>query len=385
MSSRFLSGELIQNRVVRGMLGFLWGTFLLVATARAHVVPQIFGEWKAAKTWEIEVLFDAGYAVPEWREDVQVAAPTREWLVTMGENGWAPLRREAERYLRESLQLKSGGKISEWIIEFPDFAKTPPDFPELLNEGAYFRMRIVGTNPLQNDAAISWAAGKRPTLILQMPGKNAGFLTLTPGQVLPLPGMGHELGRPSWVESFRQGFLHVLPAGLDHVLFVLGLFFYQRKWRPLLWQSLAFTLAHTVTLGLAAAGIVQVSGAWVEPVIALSIIVIALENLLPVKAAGYRVRLALVFGFGLIHGLGFAGALAAWLKPGDGFLTALMSANLGVEAAQVTLLSAAWCLTLGWYRGKTYHRVRWICCVAIAATGSFWFLERTGVLTIFQR
>jgi hypothetical protein len=367
------------------MLGFLWGVFCVVATARAHVVSQIFGEWKVAKTWEIEVLFDAGYAVPEWREDAQVKAPTREWLVALGESGWAPLRREAELYLRESLQLKSGGKISEWTAEFPDFAKSPPDFPELLNEGAYFRMRIVGTNPLKNDAAILWAEGKRPSLILQMPGKDAGFLTIKPGQVLPLPGTGQERGRPSWVESFRQGFLHVLPSGLDHVLFVMGLFFYQRKWRPLLWQSLAFTLAHTVTLGLAAAGIVKVSGAWVEPAIALSIIVVAMENLLPVRKTGYRVRLVLVFGFGLIHGLGFAGALAAWLKPGEGFLTALMSANLGVEAAQVTLLGAAWCLTLGWSRGMVYQRVRWICCMGIAATGSFWFLERTGVLTIFQR
>jgi hypothetical protein len=95
--------------------------------------------------------------------------------------------------------------------------------------------------------------------------------------------------------------------------------------------------------------------------------------------------LALVFGFGLIHGLGFAGALSTWLEPGEGFLTALMSANLGVELAQVTLLGAAWCLTLGWYRGKIYQRVRWTCCIGIAAIGIFWFLERTGVLSMFQR
>lgn len=367
------------------MLGFLLGMFCLANVARAHVVSQIFGEWKVAPTWEIEVLFDAGYAVPEWRADAQVGAPTREWLVALGKDGWEPLRREAERYLRESLQLSSGGQISEWTVAFPDFTKSPPDFPELLNEGAYFRMRIVGTHSFKKDVAISWAGGKRPSLILQMPGKNAGFLTIKPGQELPLPVPGQQLGRPSWVETFRQGFLHVLPSGPDHLLFVMGLFFYQRKWRPLLWQSLAFTLAHTVTLGLAAAGVVKVSGAWVEPLIALSIVVIALENLLPVKTAGYRARLGLVFGFGLIHGLGFAGALAAWLKPGEGFLTALMSANLGVEAAQVTLLGAAWCLTSGWNRHKAYQRAHWICCVGIAATGAFWFLERIGVLPIFQK
>lgn len=367
------------------MLRFLFGIFCLFDVARAHVVSQIFGEWKVAPTWEIEVLFDAGYAVPEWRADGQVEAPTREWLVALGENGWKSLRCEAERYLRESLQLKSGGQISEWTVAFPDFTKIPPDFPKPLNEGAYFRVRIVGTHSLKSDAAISWAGGMRPSLILQMPGKDAGFLTIKPGQVLPLAVADQQPGRPSWVESFRQGFLHVLPSGLDHLLFVMGLFFYQRKWPPLLWQSLAFTLAHTVTLGLAAAGIVKVSGAWVEPLIALSIVVIALENLLPVKTAGYRARLALVFGFGLIHGLGFAGALAAWLKPGEGFLIALMSANLGVEAAQVTLLGAAWCLTAGWNRHNVYQRARWICCMGIAATGAFWFLERIGVLPIFQK
>jgi hypothetical protein len=95
--------------------------------------------------------------------------------------------------------------------------------------------------------------------------------------------------------------------------------------------------------------------------------------------------LALVFGFGLIHGLGFAGALSAWLKPGEGFLTALLSANLGVEAAQVSLLGAAWCLTIGWNRGKIYQRLRWICCIGIAASGAFWFLERTGMSSMFQR
>ena len=118
--------------------------------------------------------------------------------------------------------------------------------------------------------------------------------------------------------------------------------------------------------------------------IAASIVYMALENILA-KPERLNKRWLLAFGFGLIHGLGFAGALAAWIKPGEGFLKALMSANLGVEAAQVTLLGAAWCLTMGWSRGRVYQRVRWICCLGIAAIGSFWFLERTGVLTIFQR
>lgn len=357
----------------------------LLAPARAHVVTQIFGEWKTAETWEIEVLFDAGYAVPEWRGDVRAEAPRREWLVGLGEKGWGPLRLEAESYLRECLRVKSSRGVARWSVAFPDFAKDPPDFPELLNDGAYFRMRIIGEKSLDGVAEISWADGPRPSLVLQLPGKDAQFLTIVPGQASPLPSDGREVGRGSWVESFRQGFLHVLPMGLDHVWFVMGLFFYRREWRPLLWQSLAFTLAHTVTLGLAAAGVVRVSGSWVEPLIALSLVVVALENLRPVRARGYRVRLPVVFGFGLIHGLGFAGALAVWLRPGEGFLTALLSANLGVELAQVVLLAGAWWLTAGWHGGPVYQRVRWLGCVGIALTGAFWMLERTGALAILQR
>jgi hypothetical protein len=160
----------------------------------------------------------------------------------------------------------------------------------------------------------------------------------------------------------------------------MGLFFYRRAWRPLVAQSLAFTAAHTVTLGLAAAGWIRVSGNWVEPVIALSLVAVALENLRERKERSQWPRLAIVFGFGLIHGLGFAGALSSWLQPGEGFLTALISANIGVEAAQVALLAFAWLLTLRWHRTAAFQRVRVAGCLAIAATGGFWVLERTGMV-----
>ena len=351
---------------------------LLAISAKGHVVTQIFGEWKKDHPWEIEVLFDAGYAVPEWRGDSGSPAPSREWLIGLGEPGWAPLRLEAERYLRESLTLKSDGRPVAWKVGFIDFAKSPPDFPELLNDGAYFRMRITSASP-EIPTAMIWSRGPRPSFVLKLPGKNSGYLTLAPGQSLPFPTEAKPSeGHASWIESFRQGFLHVLPKGLDHVLFVMGLFFYHRAWRPLLAQSLAFTLAHTVTLGLAAAGVVRVSGGWVEPMIALSLIVVALENLRSASKDAGTARLGIVFGFGLVHGLGFAGALSVWLQPGDGFLTALLCANLGVEAAQVALLAAVWVLTVGWHRSRTYARVRLAGCLAIAGIGGFWLVDRIG-------
>jgi hypothetical protein len=346
--------------------------FALALTSSAHVVTQIFAEWKPGTPWEIEVLFDAGYAVPEWRGDDEIPAPTRDWLASLGEAGWAPLREEAERYLREGIRLDANETPIDWQVRFIDFSSSPPAFPMLLNDGAYFRIRMSGRVTPEK---IAWSSGPRPSLVLKLPGEQATYLSLDPGDTAELP-LASGAGRAPWLESFRQGFLHVLPQGLDHVLFVMGLFFYQRKLRPLLLQSLAFTVAHTVTLGLAAAGIVQVPGNWVEPVIALSLIVVALENLRPLRKTRESLRLAIVFGFGLIHGLGFAGALSVWLQPGEGFLSSLLSANLGVEAAQVALLVAAWILTIGWHRRPVYRWVRVAGCLGIALAGGYWLLDR---------
>jgi hypothetical protein len=358
----------------------MWRCFLvcllLSASARGHVVTQIFGEWKKDDPWEIEVLFDAGYAVPEWRGDGATAAPTRGWLMDLGESGWAPLRIEAERYLRECLVLTEGGKPIRWRAGFIDFMRSPPDFPELLNDGAYFRIRLSPESEATPDS-MSWSGGTRPSLVLKLPGEQSGYLTLAPGQRAPFPRNEKPVeGKASWTEAFRQGFLHVLPRGLDHLLFVLGLFFYRREWRPLLSQSLAFTLAHTVTLGLAAAGWVRVSGNWVEPLIALSLVAVALENLRPSGKQRNLARHAVVFGFGLVHGLGFAGSLSVWLKPGEGFLPALLCANAGVETAQAAILAAAWILTAPLRASPFYPKVRLACCLTIAGLGLAWAIQR---------
>jgi high-affinity Fe2+/Pb2+ permease len=210
----------------------------------------------------------------------------------------------------------------------------------------------------------------------------ANGLTVAPGEAKPLPIKNQPrvaIGRASWIESFKQGFVHVVPKGIDHVLFIMGLFFYRRTWQPLLWQSLAFTLAHTVTLGLAAGGIIRVPGNWIEPLIALSLIAIALENFRTVKKSYEPTRLAIVFGFGLLHGLGFAGALSIWLKPGSGFLTSLLSANLGVEIAQAAILAIAWLLTIGWSKTKHYQRFRTLGCIAIALSGGFFMFRHLGL------
>ena len=377
--------------MIRPLLRLLFVWAILISTARAHVVTQISGEWKPQPgSWEIDILFEAGYAEPDIRDDPAAGAPDRAWLMAQGPEGWARLRREAERYLRnECLQIFSGNDDTEWMVEFPDFKTSPPDFARLLTDGAYLRMVLRPVNPPEGPITLAWRKGEPPTFVLKLQGPDE-YLTMDAGDrhVMQIPGVTAGAAKEEasggshnllWT-SFSQGYRHVIPQGWDHVLFVIGLFFYRRRWKPLLNQSLAFTAAHTVTLGLAAAGIVKVQGNWVEPMIALSLTAIALENLRANKERDGRARLAVVFGFGLIHGLGFAGALSTWLKPGEGFLPSLLMANLGVEAAQATLLAGAWILTLGWNQSRVYPVVRMIVCIAIAVTGTWWALQRTGII-----
>jgi hypothetical protein len=173
------------------------------------------------------------------------------------------------------------------------------------------------------------------------------------------------------------GYTHILPRGTDHILFVLGIFLLSRRWKPVLLQVTAFTLAHTITLGLTIYGVVALRPAIVEPLIALSIVYVAVENLFTSELTPWR--LALVFGFGLVHGMGFAGVLAELGLPRAQFLPALLSFNLGVEAGQLTVIGAAY-LVFGMPFGeRTWYRRRVVvpASLAIAAVGLAWAVQRS--------
>jgi HupE / UreJ protein len=173
----------------------------------------------------------------------------------------------------------------------------------------------------------------------------------------------------------RLGFKHIVPDGLDHILFVLALFFLGLEWRKLIAQTTVFTIAHATTLFLSRYGVISLPGKYVEPLIAFSIACIALENIWRPKLG--PARLALVFAFGLVHGLGFAGSLAEVEFPRDQFLMALLGFNLGVDFGQLFVIALAF-LAVGWFRNKPWFRARVMipCCAAIAATGLFWTVQR---------
>ena len=142
----------------------------------------------------------------------------------------------------------------------------------------------------------------------------------------------------------KIGFIHIIPRGLDHILFVLGLFFYAPRWRPLLAQITIFTIAHSLTLALASRGLVWVPATIVEPMIAASIAYVALENLWQRQLR--LSRLLIIFTFGLLHGLGFASVLSDVGLPSSDFLISLISFNIGVELGQITVIAAALSLSL---------------------------------------
>ncbi len=175
------------------------------------------------------------------------------------------------------------------------------------------------------------------------------------------------------------GIWHIVPEGLDHILFVLGLFLLSPTLKPLLWQVTAFTLAHSVTLALAMYDVVRLPTAIVEPLIAASIAFIAVENMFTSKLQPWRP--AVVFGFGLLHGLGFAGVLMEQELPPAHFVPALIGFNVGVEVGQLLVIAAAM-LAVGWCRGRTWYRpaITIPASLAIACVGVYWAAERAGII-----
>lgn len=172
------------------------------------------------------------------------------------------------------------------------------------------------------------------------------------------------------------GFTHILPYGLDHMLFVLGIYLLSRRARSVLAQVSAFTVAHSITLGLSMYGLLTVSPRIVEPMIAISIAYVAIENLFVSELKSWRI--ALVFAFGLLHGMGFAGALKELGLPHSEFLTALVTFNVGVEAGQLTVILAAF-LLVGWhYSNRSWYRGRVVvpASVMIACTAVYWTVAR---------
>lgn len=217
-------------------------------------------------------------------------------------------------------------------------------------------------------------------MVLRRSAEEGGFAGyVDPGEMSPVISLtegGPQSGWEAFVEFIPVGFDHILPKGLDHILFVVGLFLLSASLRPLLWQVTAFTAAHTITLALASLGIITVSPSIVEPLIAISIAYVAIENIFTPKMT--RWRPALIFAFGLLHGLGFASVLADFGLPGTGFVGALLGFNLGVEIGQLVVILLCFASFGYWFKDKPWYRTQLTIpmSVVIAGVGLYWAYER---------
>jgi hypothetical protein len=282
--------------------------------------------------------------------------------------------------LKRRLRVRFDGEPDDFEVSLPARGQPPPEGlpPTALGLVA----RLTGRVPAGARKVTFFASRAFPPVRLTVtrPGEATGPVELlaqgAESWPVPLAGPRVAAGR---LETFRRfvllGVTHILPWGLDHVLFVLGLALLSPRLGPLLAQVTAFTLAHTLTLALSSYGVVRLSPRVVEPLIALSIVYVAVENVVSPKLRTSRI--VLVFTFGLLHGLGFAGILGEIGLPEGQRVTALLGFNVGVELGQLAVIAVAAAALGAWVKlGGSRRRVVRPASFVIAAVGLFWVVQR---------
>jgi hypothetical protein len=332
---------------------------------------------------------DAAYMLAELRGDEDEEPKDLAWLRDRGPIGWAQIVAESESYWRDCLRLEADGVELSWRLRIPALEGTTPP---LLTKGEPEDPPLVdilieaSLPPATRRLEALWHEPFGVVLIVTT-GRDDSTVTtpIVSGERVTLaeravddPGM--RPAAPSWWQWVGLGFVHILPKGVDHILFVIGLFLLRPEWRPLLQQTLVFTLAHSLSLAVAALGWVRVPAAPVEVLIAASIAWVGIGNFLSAELG--KSRLGLIAVFGLVHGLGFAGVLAE-LLPADqvGKLpAALLGFNVGVELGQVAVLAGAFgCLA--WLGGRFIH-VKRTGSVIVAVAGLVLVAERISGVEI---
>ena len=217
-------------------------------------------------------------------------------------------------------------------------------------------------------------------------GANVTRLVERKGEEISVKLELFQAGSGSWINAAKRytilGIEHIL-SGLDHLLFVLGLMLLVRGTWMLVKTVTAFTIAHSITLALATLGVVKVPAAPVEAAIALSIVFLAVEIVKGMRgesSLAHKMPWLVAFGFGLLHGLGFAGALAELGLPPDEIPIALLFFNIGVEIGQLIFIAVILLTIAAWrHVGLPISRkLAQVPTYAIGGLATFWFLERTA-------
>ena len=371
------SQHVSRRRVIAAAAGVVAFVVLCGPVARAHEIgtTRVAVAFAADRTYRITVITDAA-ALMEKLEASDDRPPDRDTRRVGPETALAALGETFRQRVTVVFDDMEVEPSIEYSVAAPPDAVSP----------AVATIRLTGEIP-GNAREFRWTyswtfasyaltidAGRSGTAVTEW---LEGGQTSAPFVLSNAPRPPDRIGT-AW-RYFILGFTHIVPHGFDHVLFVLGIFLLSGRARPVLWQVSAFTVAHSITLALSMYGVIAVSPALVEPLIALSIAYVALENIFSSDLRSWRV--ALVFAFGLLHGMGFAGALKELGLPRADFLTALLTFNAGVEAGQLTVIAAAFLLvgwqwgTRGWYR----RRIVVPASALIACMAVYWTFERLSL------
>ena len=344
------------------------------AAARAHEIgtTRVSVVFQEGRTYDVEIVTDAAALVEKLEASAGGSSPAGA-----GSARLQSLLTSFDEKFRQRVKLAFGASDVRPVIAYS------VAFGIDAASAAVATIRLTG--PIPPDArhftwTYAWTFASYALTVRRAASENPATEWLEGGQTsapfaLMSPAPPVDRLATAWC-YLTLGFTHIVPLGLDHMLFVLGIYLLSRRARSVLWQVSAFTVAHSITLGLSLYGVVAVSPRIVEPLIALSIAYVAIENIFLSELKSWRV--ALVFAFGLLHGMGFAGALQELGLPRSEFVTALLTFNLGVEAGQLAVIGSAF-LLLGWHcANRAWYRGRIVIPVStlIAFTALYWTIQR---------
>ena len=331
---------------------------LLANTVQAHDMRQIKAVmnidengWQADLTIEAWSIYPTqGPRHPSALKDGEFAS--KEWVATLTEEDYQLMQQEAKRFLHDAFLLRFAGQSLDFSTEVVSLEPRPISWAYTAKGQALVQVKLLGEWPEQHQGPLvfEWNDAFEEPAVLQVISKQASgeemlsVLQVEIREPLTIADVSaRKIKQAKGTSLFGwivHGFAHILPKGLDHILFILGLFFLQPKLRPLLWQSTAFTVAHSITLGMVILGWFDVSASIVEPAIALSIAYVGFENLWVKELKPWRT--GFVFLLGLLHGMGFASVMKDLDLPKDHLLPPLFGFNLGVELGQILMIALIW-------------------------------------------
>ena len=375
---RFLSGN-PSPRLPAMLTALVWGHLPSGTRSVAFRYPDLFDT--VVQTVEVPYREPSSEPVDPGRVSSALPIPTAE------ETAWAASSFAAAQAARDGREIVAtptakATRVASAPQRPPKAVATIPSSgtPTLLSPQGEGSLRDVVTTPRASSEAPRKAPARTGRLtttsnphpdLTQGGGTTGTAREPTAESATPTPNaLGMKVAT-----YLRMGFTHIVPEGLDHILFVLGLFLLGSNTKALVKQITAFTVAHSITLALTALGIIRLPGRIIEPVIAVSIAFVAIENLFTREVRPWRT--AVVFLFGLVHGMGFAEVFADAGLSGAGLLTALLSFNVGVELGQLSVVAMAFG-AVGWFRKDPRYRMAVVvpASVLIATIALFWSVQR---------